>query len=85
MLDESDDFLVNDVEWLDVCFLGVGCTPDGDVANEVGVCMCEVEVFERVCWEEFVGVFELVYEGPELFDDVGDGLGMLEVVLDGDP
>ena len=32
-------FFVDDVEWLYVCFLGVGCAPDGDVADEVGVCM----------------------------------------------
>ena len=39
VFEESDDFFVDDVEWLYVCFLGVGCAPDGDVADEVGVCM----------------------------------------------
>ena len=33
VLDESDDLFVDDVQWLDVCFLGVGCAPDGDVAD----------------------------------------------------
>ena len=48
------------------------------------VCMCEVEVSERVCWEEFVCKFEGVYEGPDFLDDVGDSLVIFEVVLHGD-
>ena len=37
---------------------------------------------EYACREKFVCVLEFVYEGPELADDVTDGLVMFESVLD---
>ena len=43
--------------------------------------MCEVGVSEDVCREEFVCVSDALDDGLQLFDDVGDGLVMLEVVL----
>ena len=42
-------FLCSD-EGLYVYFLVVGCAPDGDVADEVWVDMCEVDVSQDVCW-----------------------------------
>ena len=42
VFEESDDFLLDDAEGLYVCFFVVGCAPDGDVADEVGVCVCSI-------------------------------------------
>ena len=43
-VDESDDFLLHFDQWLDVGCLGVGSSPDGDVADEVGVDVGVVEL-----------------------------------------
>ena len=60
--------------------MGVCCAPDGDVADEMGVCVCEVEGSECVCWKEFFCVFEAVDEWSEFLDDVDDCLIVFEVV-----
>ena len=49
-------------EGLYVYFLVVGCAPDGDVADEVWVDMCEVDVSQDVCWQEFVCVSDAAYD-----------------------
>ena len=46
VFDDSNDFLLGSDEWLDVCFLIVGCAPDGDVSDEVWVYVGEVQVLE---------------------------------------
>ena len=39
-----------------LCQVGAGdvdsTSSDGDVADEMGVCVCEVEGSEYLCWEE---------------------------------
>ena len=84
VFDESDCFLLDADEWLNVGFAGVCCAPYGDVADEVGVCMGEVEGSECVCWEELFCVFEAADERSEFLDDVDDCLVVFEVVLHGD-
>lgn len=81
VLDESDDLFLGSDEWLDVCLVGVCCSPDGYCSNEVGEDLAVVDVFECGCGEEFVGVFEALHDGLEFLDDVGDGAVVLEVVL----
>lgn len=63
VLDESDDLFLGSDEWLDVCLVGVCCSPDGYCSNEVGEDLAVVDVFECGCGEEFVGVFEALHEG----------------------
>ena len=84
VFDDSNQLFLYPDEGLYVCFLGVGCTPDGDVADEVWVCMCVVEFSECVCWEESGCEFEGVYNWPQLLDDIIDGPMVFEVVLYGD-
>ena len=64
VFDESDySFLCSD-EWLYVLLLGIGCAPDGDVADEMWVYVYVVEFSECVCWKEFGCEFEGVYNWP---------------------
>ena len=81
VLDESNDLFLGSDEWLDVCLVGVCCSPDGYCSNEVGEDLAVVDVFECGCGEEFVGVFEALHDGLEFFNDVGVGAVVLEVVL----
>lgn len=57
---QSDDLLVGSDEWLDVRFVALVCSPDGDVSDKVWVDVGVVELFHDVGWEELIGVFEAV-------------------------
>lgn len=79
---ESDDLFLGSDQWLYICCIGPLRPPDGDLTDEVGVCLAVVELFHDVGWEELVCVSETVDGWSQLFDDVDDCLGVLEAVLD---
>jgi hypothetical protein len=80
--EESNDFFVDDVKGLEVCFVWVWVSPDGDVRDEVWVCEGVVELDKSFAWEDFVEMFECVDKGLEFPDDVGDVVVEFEVVLE---
>jgi hypothetical protein len=73
---------VDDVKGLEVCFVWVWVSPDGDVRDEVWVCEGVVEWDKSFAWEDFVEMFECVDKGLEFPDDVGDVVVEFEVVLE---
>ncbi len=80
--DEADDAFVGVLEGLEVGFVVVGRSPDGDVGDEVGVCKHVVEGHEGGGGEEFVDVPECLDEGVEFFDGVCDVVVVVEVVVE---
>ena len=79
--EETNDFFVCAMEGLEVCLVGFGGAPDGDVGDEVWVCKCVVELDKCFSGEGFVDVSECVDEGLEFSDDVVDVFVEFQVVL----